>query len=267
MKQVLAIAEDMADHVTKLARPVLPHLARILLIATFLEDGIRMWTQFTEQREYLMIIWGCGHFIASMFVVTNLVFEISAVAMVVNRFLVDVACAMLVFVVFIQTVAYGILSDPLFLVRHLALVGAVLLVAAESWTQDKSTVAGVPDEGIDTRPKNYLQLAGRVLLAFMFLTLMRFEANLLQALYTIITTVLMGLVTMGYKTKLSAIVLVLLLLAHNISYNCFWTVNPRKPLRDFLKYDFFQTLSFMGGLLMVVVMGPGEVSMDHKKKW
>ena len=68
------------------ALQVLPHLARMLLVATFLEDGIRMWTQWTEQREYIMILWGCGHFLASIFVFINLIGQIGAVSMVVNRF-------------------------------------------------------------------------------------------------------------------------------------------------------------------------------------
>ena len=42
----------------------------------------------------------------------------------------------------IQTVAFGILTDPMFLLRNLALCGAVLLVAAEDWVEDKSTFAG-----------------------------------------------------------------------------------------------------------------------------
>merc|ERR1712004_567048 len=244
----LTTLEDTAELATKTAKPVLPHLARILLVATFLEDGVRMWTQFVEQREYIMILWGCGHFLASLFVVINLVCEISAVAMVVNRFLTNVACGMLIFIL-----------------RNLALSGAVLLVAAEAWAEDKSTIAGVPSVGEDKKPKSYLQLTGRVLLVFLFLSLIRFEADASQMIYTLVTSALMGLIGIGYKTKLSALALVSLLCVHNITHNCFWTINARKPLRDFLRYDFFQTLSFMGGLLMVVVIGPGEVSFDEKK--
>ena len=264
----LSTLEDTAELATKAAKPVLPHLARILLVATFLEDGIRMWTQFTEQREYIMILWGCGHLLASLFVVINLVCEISAVAMVVNRFLTNVACGMLIFIIVLQTIAFGIVFDWHFLLRNLALCGAVLLVAAEAWAEDdKSTFAGVPTVGEDKRPKSYLQLTGRVLLAFMFLSLIRFEADATQMIYTLVTSILMGLISVGYKTKLSALALVSLLFIHNITHNCFWTINARKPLRDFLRYDFFQTLSFMGGLVMVVVIGPGEVSFDEKKKW
>lgn len=148
----------------------------------------------------------------------------------------------------------------------MALIGALLLVLAESRNEARSLFAGVPSLG-DNKPKSFMQLAGRILLAFMFITLIRFELSFLQIVQDIVGSVLMVMVVVGYKTKLSALILVALLSVLNLYHNAWWAIPSYKPLRDFLKYDFFQTLSVIGGLLMIVNLGPGGVSMDeHKKK-
>lgn len=87
-----------------------------------------------------------------------------------------------------------------------------------------------------------------------------------QIIQNIVGTALIILVAIGFKTKLAALTLVIWLFAINIYFNAFWTIPVYKPMHDFLKYDFFQTMSVIGGLLLVVALGPGGVSMDEKKK-
>ncbi|CAH1100844.1 unnamed protein product [Psylliodes chrysocephalus] len=265
--EYISNAEDLADNVIRKLKYILPTLARVCLISTFLEDGLRMWFQWTEQREYMDMSWGCGKILATLFVIINLIGQLGGCVMVIIRYRVNIACGVLFFIVVLQTFAYSILWDLQFLFRNLALIGALLLVLAESRGEAKSLFAGVPSLG-DNKPKNYLQLTGRVLLAFMFITLIRFELSFLQVTLDLLGSLLMVLVTIGYKTKLSALILVLLLTTLNFYHNAWWNIPDYKPLRDFLKYDFFQTLSVIGGLLMIVYLGPGGVSMDeHKKKW
>merc|ERR1712198_662104 len=179
--EILSKAEDIADKVTRHSKHVLPHLARFCLVSTFFEDGVRMWVQWSEQREYMDISWGCGWFLTTMFVVINLVGQLGAVAMVLTRYKVDIACGEFFF-------------------RNLALIGALLLVLAESRVEGKSLFAGVPSLG-ENKPKMYLQLAGRILLVFMFLTLLRFEMSAMQIIQNLVGSLLMVLVTIGYKTK------------------------------------------------------------------
>ena len=88
--------------------------------------------------------------------------------------------------------------------------------------------------------QEYMQLIGRILLVFMFLTLLRFDTSPMQMFQNVVGSILMLLVTIGYKTKLSSFVLSLWLFILNVYFNAFWTIDYRKPMRDFLKYDFFQ---------------------------
>ena len=142
-----------------------------------------------------------------------------------------------------------------------------MLLLAESKAEGRSLFAGLPSLGENTH-KTYMQLSGRILLVLMFLTLLRFDFAFLQIIQNIVGTALIILVAVGYKTKLSALILVIWLTCNNMYFNAWWNIPSYRPMRDFLKYDFFQTLSVIGGLLLVVALGPGGYSMDeHKKKW
>ncbi|GAB0086855.1 hypothetical protein DMENIID0001_010530 [Sergentomyia squamirostris] len=100
--EYLSKTEDVADQVIRRGKHVLPTVARLCLIATFLEDGIRMWVQWTEQREYMNMSWGCGQFLATVFVLVNLIGQIGGCIMVLARFRVTIACGVLFFIVVLQ---------------------------------------------------------------------------------------------------------------------------------------------------------------------
>ena len=93
-----------------------------------------------------------------------------------------------------------------------------------------------------------------------------FLSDLLQIIKNMVGSALMLFICVGYKTKLSAMVLVLWLSVLNFYENQFWRFAPTRAMHDFLKYDFFQTLAVVGGLMMVVALGPGGVSLDERKK-
>ena len=90
------------QQVLRRTKTILPTLARLCLISTFLEDGIRMYFQWNEQREYMDISWGCGKFLATMFVIINLFGQLGGCFMVLLRWKVDIACALLFGIVCMQ---------------------------------------------------------------------------------------------------------------------------------------------------------------------
>jgi len=173
---LMGTAEDFADQFLRVTKQYLPHVARLCLISTFLEDGVRMWFQWGEQRDYIDTTWGCGYALASAFVLLNLLGQLTGCILVLSRNFVQYACFGLFGIIALQTIAYSILWDLKFLMRNLALGGGLLLLLAESRSEGKSMFAGVPTMR-ESSPKQYMQLGGRVLLVLMFMTLLHFDAS------------------------------------------------------------------------------------------
>ncbi|ODM16878.1 hypothetical protein SI65_07843 [Aspergillus cristatus] len=258
--------EDWLDTLADPIKPYLPAIGRFLIVVTFIEDSLRIITQWTDQlmylRDFRSIPWGLTH----SFLIFNIISMSICSFLVVVRKHTEAAVAGLLAVVVTQGLGYGLIFDLNFFLRNLSVVGGLLMVLSDSWVRKKFVPAGLPQLDEKDR-KMYVQFAGRVLLIFLFVGFVfSGQWSLWRIIVSLFGLVACVMVVVGFKAKWSAILLVVLLSIFNVLVNNFWTLHPHHPHKDFAKYDFFQVLSIVGGLVLLVNMGPGQLSMDEKKK-
>ena len=106
-------------------------------------------------------------------------------------------------------------------------MGGLFMVLSDSWVRKKFTPAGLPQLDEKDR-KMYFQLAGRVLLIFLFVGFV-FAGDFSVGRLIVICfgAVACVMVVVGFKAKWSAIILVMILSIFNIMVNNFWTVSLR----------------------------------------
>ncbi|WFC94351.1 ER-derived vesicles protein erv29 [Malassezia brasiliensis] len=267
VKDYSSQAEDVIDTWSQPIKPYLPALGRFLIVVTFLEDAIRIITQWGDQTTYLNRYRGIPNFITQLFLFINVVIMMCASILVIVRRYPEISVGSLLGVIVLQGLGYGLITDLNFFLRNLSVVGGLLMVLSDSFAnQRKNIFAGLPSIS-ETDKRIYFQFAGRVLLIFLFIGFVfQGEWSFFRVAVSVLGFGACIMVVVGFKARWSAIFLVMLLSILNIAVNNFWTVHSEHPQRDFLRYDFFQTLSIVGGLLLLVNMGPGGLSMDERKK-
>jgi ER-derived vesicles protein len=166
-------------------------------------------------------------------------------SMVILRKQSDYGVAGLVGVVIVQALGYGLIFDLNFFLRNLSVMGGLIMVLSDSWVRKKFAPAGLPQ--IDEKDrKMYFQLAGRVLLIFLFIGFVfAGDWSFWRVLVSLIGFVACVMVVVGFKAKFSAVMLVVILSIFNLIVNNFWTLHEHHPQKDFAKYDFFQILSIV----------------------
>lgn len=86
----------------------MPTASRLCLISTFIEDGLRMYFQWSEQCKYMDMSWNCGMFLATVFVLINLVGQLGGCILILLQKQVRLACGILFFIVVLQVSQYSI---------------------------------------------------------------------------------------------------------------------------------------------------------------
>lgn len=258
--------EDWLDSLSEPVKPYLPAIGRFLIVVTFLEDALRILTQWSDQLVYLHDYRHIPSGITHLFLIVNVVAMFASSLMIIIRKHSEYAVMGLIGVVVTQALGYGLIFDLNFFLRNLSVMGGLLMVLSDSWVRKKFAPAGLPQLDEKDR-KMYFQLAGRVLLIFLFIGFVfAGEWSVGRVAVILVGLVACVMVVVGFKAKWSAIILVTILSVFNVFVNNFWTLHEHHPHKDFAKYDFFQILSIVGGLLLLINMGPGQVSFDEKKK-
>jgi uncharacterized membrane protein YphA (DoxX/SURF4 family) len=133
----------------------------------------------------------------------------------------------LIAVVITQALGYGLIFDLNFFLRNLSVMGGLLMVLSDSWVRKTKAFAGLPQLEEKDR-KMYFQLAGRVLLIFLFVGFVfSGQWSIWRVVVSLIGLMACVMVVVGFKAKFSATLLVVILSVFNILVNNFWTVSYR----------------------------------------
>jgi putative oxidoreductase len=128
---------------------------------------------------------------------------------------------------------------------------------------------------------NYLSLAGRLLMAFLFLPAgiskifgfagtvgyigaMGLPAPTLAAIAAILIEVVGGAaLVLGFYTRFAAIALAVFTLIASVVFHAFWAMPADQAFMTQLL--FFKNIAVIGGLLMMAAFGAGQYSLDARK--
>jgi uncharacterized membrane protein YphA (DoxX/SURF4 family) len=154
---------------------------------------------------------------------------VSCSTLVIARKYSDYAVGGLIGVVITQALGYGLIFDLNFFLRNLSVMGGLLMVLSDSWVRKSKAFAGLPE--IDEKDrKMYFQLAGRVLLIFLFVGFVfSGKWSIWRVIVALLGFVACVMVVVGFKAKFSAIMLVVILSVFNLLVNNFWTVSQVPP--------------------------------------
>ena len=289
-------AEFFVNEKASPIRPYLSHIGRFLLVATFFEDALRICVQYGEQVDYMRNYRNMPFALAHLFLFYCVGAMVAGSSLALARKQMYWACGLLTSVVLVQSIGYGILFHLSFLTRNLSLIGGILLLLAESieferkrsgQAEASSLFRGLPTiSASESEKSTYISLIGRVLLIFLFGSLMYNTSGssddsssssalfsalgplhlILRALYWAFGSIACLMVAVGFKARYSAMLLVAILCIVNILMNPWWKHGHGSAERDFLRYDFFQTLSIIGGFMLLLNSGPGGMSFDKLRK-
>lgn len=247
---------------------ILRIVARVCLLAGFVHDAIFKCFNWSITVNFYGETLKIGYYLAGIVIFINITGNLAASYMVLLQKKVLYACGFLTYVVVIEmvTLTMAFKFNAVLVLRACSVLGSIIMLLAES-LGDSQLPGGSPDED---RRRSFLQLSGRCLLVLMFLSHLQSLSRPSDAVspplvvLEVVASTLMVLVTLGYRTRFNALALAVFLASFNVIRHDWWNVS--QEMVSYVRYDFFQSWTVVGGLLIVVILGPGGISVDEAKK-
>lgn len=235
VRSVLRSNLATARKLKKKVAPYLPFVCRLLLVSTFIEDGVRILFEMKHQIDFLRHEYYIPSVIAAFLLIANIIISFVAVAFILGRKKIargqyeNQAAYALIGCVIYQQVMYG-RHSPIgsgnvgFFVRNLCLSGSLLLITCQSrLASGRSALPmGLLDGTTDQQTTvSYLQLASRIMLVLLGLEFV----STLGVVGTCLAIPVIIAVLVGYQLEISGSILLVLYFLHNVLNSAFWSVS------------------------------------------
>ena len=251
-----------------------------LLVCTFVEDAARVLLRWDEQKRYLVSIMRIPAYVAMILLLASATVQLTSAALIVRPrhygpSRVKAACYALIGFICVQPFMYGQHADADFLCRSFTVIGGLLLLVwSEKDHQRRREDTGLPQDLSDVS-SDRLQLVGRLLLTFLFFFQALYSEKgglhnifVRPSFFLVLSGVLLlglsALICVGFHTEWSALLLCAVLFVSNFFMYPYWSMHQH--VQDYYRYYFYQTLSIIGGLMLLALHGPGGISIDKGNK-
>jgi len=244
--------------------------ATLLLVSTFIEDSLRIYSLWEYQHKFVEKAGGLGEFLSKTLLLCSFTIQMSSVMLLapISASIKKSVCYMVLACVAAQPLMYGQLGNLVFVCMSIAQVGALMLLGSSLQESIRDTEGSreVPGDAALTK------LIARLLLTVDFFVVycVNLDESMKDSLINpssiaaLLLLIACMLVWVGFKTMLTATALAVAVGMDTLFRFPFWSVP--KAHADNVQFHFFQSLSLVGGMLLLAVHGPGRLSLDHQDK-
>merc|ERR1711935_959350 len=233
--------------------------SRVFMASAFIEDGIRMIRAPSEIASVVEYNTSTPHFVSYILTLINGFLSLFGAMCLIAGAKQREGCIMLLTTLLLQFWLFDLLHDDIVLPKACSIAGSIGLCICETLQTSRQVFAGLPELTEKLNSAEYIKLMSRIAVTLMYLS------GFSMSVYSFATLPMILAVFIGYQTKFAAGLFIAFSMTDNIIFNAFW-MHWGTYVFEIMKFDFFQQLSSIGGVMQLLIYGGGKLSLDAKLK-